>query len=61
MAVAGSAAMYWRPHLGHFQRLELFGVIAGVCLVYGGSDGFEGEEYSVGFDDLFDCVGWDVD
>ena len=46
--------MYWRPHLGHFQRLELAGVIAGVCLVYGGSDGFEGEEYSVGFDDGFD-------
>ena len=53
--------MYWRPHLGHFQRLELVGVIAGVGVFDGGSDGFEGEEYSVCFDDGFDEADGELD
>jgi Fe-S cluster assembly iron-binding protein IscA len=47
--------------LGHFQCLELVGVIAVVGVEDGGSDGFEGEQDPVGGDDLFDEADGELD
>ena len=47
--------------MGHFQCLWLGVVIAGVCLEDGGSDGFDGEDDSVGGDDLFDEADGELD